>query len=318
MSTTEDILARVYPTQVAYLQKLIDSGKIHHTYGFVGVLAGAQNALAEYTAMHLLGSEHPLSQHPDFLRVSIAPDENSLGVEDAKRVRDHVLRRPLLSAYRVVFIERADMLTTAAANALLKLLEEPPSFAVILCATSAPYLLPATVRSRMQFVHVSAVSLEQTVGILRDNGIPEQQLPEAVDAVQGRFEQLLHVIAGDEVAQAQAQESAFWLSFLGSSTAERDRAIQQYLGTGEESQVAAHTIAHVLEVLESLLHGAIASRAERTDLPTIPSVARKRTPLDRYSFAELRERVVAVQRLREMTTHNVQKKMLFDYLTIAL
>ena len=77
-----------------------------------------------------------------------------------------MIYRPLLSARKICVIDDADRLTTNAANALLKTLEDPPEHSLFVLVTSQPYRLPATVRSRCLTLKFSSTTSEHCEGIL--------------------------------------------------------------------------------------------------------------------------------------------------------
>ena len=72
------------------------------------------------------------------------------GVDEIRELRDKINLVPSLSKYKVYIIDEVHMLTTQAFNALLKTLEEPPSHAIFILATTEPYKIPMTVLSRCQ------------------------------------------------------------------------------------------------------------------------------------------------------------------------
>lgn len=72
------------------------------------------------------------------------------GIDDIREIRDRVLQQPVLGRRRVYILDEAHSLTTDAANALLKTLEEPPEHVVFILATTEPHRLPETVRGRCQ------------------------------------------------------------------------------------------------------------------------------------------------------------------------
>ncbi|MBI4374406.1 MAG: hypothetical protein HY542_05980, partial [Deltaproteobacteria bacterium] len=70
--------------------------------------------------------EKTLEKHPDFIRVQ--PEGATIKVESIHQLRKRVLYRPLEAKRLVILIEEAEKMTEAAANALLKTLEEPPPY----------------------------------------------------------------------------------------------------------------------------------------------------------------------------------------------
>ena len=96
--------------------------------------------------------------HPDF--ILIAPDQEQanpqIKIEEVRALEEQIIYRPLVGQRRVVIIDDADRMTLGAANALLKTLEEPPGYTVLILVSSRPHLLPATIRSRCQSLRFAA------------------------------------------------------------------------------------------------------------------------------------------------------------------
>ena len=90
--------------------------------------------------------------YPDFVHVTPEEDKNTISIDEIREliIKLHLTRH--FDAKKVALIEYADNMNTNAANALLKTLEEPPEETIIILVTSAPLRLPATIRSRCQFV----------------------------------------------------------------------------------------------------------------------------------------------------------------------
>ena len=72
------------------------------------------------------------------------------GVENIREIREQVQYPPTEGAYRVYIIDEVHMLSTGAFNALLKTLEEPPSYVIFILATTEVHKIPVTVLSRCQ------------------------------------------------------------------------------------------------------------------------------------------------------------------------
>ena len=90
--------------------------------------------------------------HPDYFMIE--PDRElatpQIKIEQIREIEQQILYRPLVGDHKVCIIDDADRLTTGAANALLKTLEEPPDHSLFLLITGRPASLPATIRSRCQ------------------------------------------------------------------------------------------------------------------------------------------------------------------------
>jgi DNA polymerase-3 subunit gamma/tau len=96
------------------------------------------------------------------------------GVDDIRNIIDQVAYSPTQGKYRVYIIDEVHMLSTAAFNALLKTLEEPPSYAIFILATTEPNKLPVTILSRCQRYDYGRLSTETIEGRLREVADAEQ------------------------------------------------------------------------------------------------------------------------------------------------
>ncbi len=99
--------------------------------------------------------------HPDFIRVTLPEDRKSIGID---QIRSEVIQeayvRPFHSKYKIFLIEEAEI-TDDAQNALLKILEEPPVYAIFILLTASPDRLLKTVRSRCLHLQFLPLPSEQ-------------------------------------------------------------------------------------------------------------------------------------------------------------
>lgn len=98
---------------------------------------------------------------PDFLLVQKEKDKKSIGVSQAKRIKDFLKEKPLVGKLKVVIIEDAHLLTVEAQNSLLKVLEEPPFYGLVVLLASKKGLLLDTVLSRCQQIALPFASDKQ-------------------------------------------------------------------------------------------------------------------------------------------------------------
>lgn len=101
--------------------------------------------------------------HMDVLEIDAASNR---GIDDIRALREGIHLAPSQAAYKVYIIDEVHMLTTEAFNALLKTLEEPPSHAVFILATTDPGKVPVTVRSRCMELVFAKASKEELIHAL--------------------------------------------------------------------------------------------------------------------------------------------------------
>ena len=158
--TFQDVCGR--DAIVRTLKNQIISGRIGHSYLFCGTRGTGKTSIAKIFA-RAVNCENPQDGNPCCECAScraISEDANlnvvemdaasNNGVEDIRTVIDQVSYSPTQGKYRVFIIDEVHMLSTAAFNALLKTLEEPPSYAIFILATTEPNKLPVTILSRCQ------------------------------------------------------------------------------------------------------------------------------------------------------------------------
>ena len=97
-------------------------------------------------------------EHPDF--IFLPPDGNTIKIDQIRALKEFAYRKPALSERKAVIIDRADLMTVEAGNALLKVLEEPPEDTIlILTAESKEAILP-TIRSRTMEILLGPLTRE--------------------------------------------------------------------------------------------------------------------------------------------------------------
>lgn len=100
--------------------------------------------------------------HPDVLYVSHDAKAGAIKIDQIRELQQTVYQTPQCGENRLIVIHPADKLNTASANALLKILEEPPSHTIFILMAKQIDTLPATIRSRCQQYTIPALSFETT------------------------------------------------------------------------------------------------------------------------------------------------------------
>ena len=171
---------------ITTLQNAVGAGRISHAYLFSGprgtgktstarLLAKAVNCLAEdLTKRPCNECDYCLSiNHGGFLDLIEIDAASNTSVDDVRDLREKINFSPNQARYKVYIIDEVHMLSTAAFNALLKTLEEPPSHAIFVLATTEIHKIPATVLSRCQRHEFRRIPVSIIVEHLR--GIAEQE-----------------------------------------------------------------------------------------------------------------------------------------------
>jgi DNA polymerase-3 subunit delta' len=120
---------------------------------------GSTAVLDPNTALTALATRHdPTDHHPDLHWLHPVEDKETISIDQVREVIETVSLTAHRGKAKVVIIEPAESMTIAAANALLKTLEEPSGDSYLLLLSHRPARLPATVRSRCQRIEIDAPS----------------------------------------------------------------------------------------------------------------------------------------------------------------
>ena len=137
------------------LEKSITTNQITHSYLMIGIPGIGKKLLAkEYSKIIL--SSNDIINNPDFL--CIEPDGNSIKIDQIRNLQEEIQEKPIISNKKVYIIDDADLMTKEAQNCLLKTLEEPPKFAVIILIGSNENAFLPTIKSRCMILHFNRLS----------------------------------------------------------------------------------------------------------------------------------------------------------------
>jgi len=164
--------------QIEILTKAIESGKIAHAYVFSGPAFVGKRSIAEAFALGLLQTEKK-EFHPDLLQIS---KEEAIKIEEIRDLVFKLSLKPYQAQYKVAIIDNAQELTIEAQNALLKALEEPKPYTIIILVTSNVGKLLRTIVSRAQKINFGPVKPEEYEKIIPVN-IPTGGRPGLAKAI---------------------------------------------------------------------------------------------------------------------------------------
>ena len=176
---------------VQTLRNEIIYDRIGHAYLFCGTRGTGKTSIAKLFAK-AVNCQHPVDGNPcnqcpscqainnqsslDVLEIDAASNN---GVDHIREIREQVQYSPVEGKYKVYIIDEVHMLSSGAFNALLKTLEEPPSYVIFTLATTEKHKIPVTILSRCQKYDFKRISIDtitnHLVHLMEKEGIPAEE-----------------------------------------------------------------------------------------------------------------------------------------------
>ena len=184
--TFDDVVGQAHITDT--LKRQVESGRLSHAYLFTGTRGTGKTTCAKILS-RAVNCENPQDGSPcnacpaclgiengsilDVLELDAASNN---GVDQVRALRDEAVYTPAAVRKRVYIVDEVHMLSTAAFNALLKILEEPPAHLLFILATTELHKVPATIKSRCQqfaFKRILPMQIAQRLEyVAEQEGIP--------------------------------------------------------------------------------------------------------------------------------------------------
>lgn len=196
-----------------HFQKAIENHKVSHAYILTGEAGTGRKSFANAFSMALLcekGGKEPCmvchsckqvlsGNHPDLIYVT-HEKPNSIGVDDIReQINDTIMIRPYSSYYKVYVVDEAEKMTVQAQNALLKTIEEPPAYAVIILITTNQEAFLPTILSRCVQLKLKPLK-DFTVKsyLVQHLGVGEKEAEIAAAFARGNLGKAIHLASSDE------------------------------------------------------------------------------------------------------------------------
>lgn len=197
---------------IDHLQNALRMKKVSHAYILAGEDGSGKNQIANAFASALqceAGGVNPCgrcqsciqfknSNQPDIIRVT--HEKASLSVEDIRaQLNQDIQIKPYSSRYKVYIIDEAEKMTEQAQNALLKTLEEPPEYAVIMLLTNNLNIFLPTIRSRCVILDLKMLDKDSIKEYLMERiGIPDYQAELAAAFSAGNIGKAIQYASSDD------------------------------------------------------------------------------------------------------------------------
>jgi len=221
------------------LRRQMAQRKVAHAYLFTGPAQIGRGTVARWLAQALLCQGEPpppcgrcpacrrvaAEAHPDLHRLRLDLQEGNrrtLGIEAIREMRQGLAERPFYGRRKVYLIEDAECMTVEAANALLKTLEEPPPFVVLLLVALSDHLLLPTIVSRCQIFPLQPLSPREVRQALVERwGASEEQAGLLASLSRGRLGWAVQALEDPQVLRRRGESLEALRRLMGAGLLER-------------------------------------------------------------------------------------------------
>lgn len=253
-----------------------------------------------------------LASHPDFLTFPPDGPLRQISIQQIRLLRERASFRPLKGQWRVFLIDQIDRANEQAANALLKTLEEPPPYLILIMTAENPYDLLPTIRSRAISFPFKRLTTEEMRQFLKDrklpdaerrirlsNGCPGAAVSLDLESYDKRRESMIRLLE----AGAGRGEFAEWARHAESISMRKTEKLDDYLDV----------LYLLLEDLLLVHQGRPSAELLNPDLEV-----KLRTLAQWTSFHWIRNAVVKIDEIVELLRRNIQKSIALDALVMDL
>ena len=196
-----------------YLINSIKSNMISHAYMFEGPSGVGKNTMARELAATLLEMEN-LFNSPDY--IEITPDGNSIKIAQIRKLQSDILVKPYKS-YKIYVIDEAQKMTVEAQNALLKTLEEPPKYAIIILITNNKESLLDTIKSRCEIIKFTPIPLVEVADYLTQTGVDKNRASLLANFSRGSMQKAIELSESEDFHIMRDEVQKYVETFLTGS-----------------------------------------------------------------------------------------------------
>jgi len=347
--TFDDIIGQEPIAQT--LKNAIKTDRVAHAYLFTGTRGVGKTTTARVLAKALnclsfdAPTVEPCGKCDSCIAVNTGDDIDVIeidgasnnGVEEVRRLRENAVYRPARARYKIYVIDEVHMLSNSAFNALLKILEEPPSHVKFIFATTEPNKVPATVQSRCQrfdFRNISPRLIAEQLGkILKQEGVKYEKdliLPLAKMA-NGSMRDGLSLLdrlisTGEEPLTPELLER-----FLGCPNSEKIYELTRRIGDSDAAGVLTTTEelvnsgfgeVQVVDALASYMRDLMVVKAAGTESETLALTEEQKQQAselaEQFDIAGLVYNITALEKLRWTLKNSDTPRALLDALMLRL
>lgn len=313
-----------HSTKIELLKRALVNQRVSHAYLFVGAKGIGKEFVARQfaVALNCLNEEQngcgtcrsclkfQSGNHPDFQ--IIRPIANSIVIEQIRNLQKDLVYKPYESRWKIYIVDEAEKMTLEAANSLLKTLEEPPQYAVIILISSQKDALLPTILSRCQLIQFSKLSKDDLRAYfekITEPTLSKVDLDEVISLSDGSIGQALKLLKDDQIWLERKRIIEFLLKLRNQSNLEiyemiRSLRLGKDLRQWEDLMKIIQSVYHDLVILKSSSNrGLLINQVFFSEL---------KLTKDNYSRLELEEVIKLIERTNNLSIANVDRELALE------
>jgi DNA polymerase-3 subunit delta' len=323
---------------VTFLQKSLESGNLAHAYLLVGLPHVGKMALAVNLAkaINCQSSERPCGKCTSCLRIAAGKhadvqvielgqiaesgegeSKTKISVEQVDQILHAVNLAPFEGKYRVFIIDGVEFMSIAAANRLLKTIEEPVENVIFILLTANESLVPVTVVSRCQRIELLPVANEQIEkGLIRLLQVEPEKAKLLARIANGCFGWAVSAFHDDTLIQQRTEWLNAWREMFD---ADYDRRFTFAAKLVEKYSQNRSVVQHKLDLLLGWWHDLLLVKADCVkDIKNIDYQDELITMATCYNIGQIRAFIDRIQSAQEQLRFNTNQQLVMEVLMLNI
>ncbi|MGM0370042.1 MAG: DNA polymerase III subunit delta' [Bacillota bacterium] len=313
-------------TVITILKNALSQNRLSHAYIFTGKkgVGKAQAAFEFAKAANCKAKEDDAcdqclscrkannENHPDIKEVM--PDETSIKIDQIRELQQEIMYKPYESDKKIYIIHQAEDMTLSAANCLLKTLEEPPSYAIIILLTNNLNKLLSTTVSRCQLIRFRRIPYQ----LIKDSLVSEYDLSAAksqliASLADGRYDYACQLVEEEEELEMRKEIIEFLISFPGLTKVELFEGVQELL----KYKSAANDL---LEIMITWYRDLLLLHLEQKDnIINADRLADLKKNLEEFKMIEIEKIIEIIEETNELIkSSNVNLRLALEVMLLKL
>lgn len=299
-----------HEAQLKVLARQIEMKKLSHAYLFVGRphLGKTEIALRFIGQVLNLKEKEKIASHPD---VRILGGEEMIKVDEIRALKNHLVLKPYWGDYKITLVPQAERMNRVAANAFLKILEEPPGENILILTSHDEASLLPTIVSRCELIKFYSAKQEEIKKFLVQKGLTTARAELITRLAQGRPGLTFRYLEKPERLKKELGQIQSLVKLKKNSLASRFNFAKQYL--------SQNPLEDILRVWLALFRDMLLAKNNCPDqiiyslvFPDILNLSQK------YTTQEISNRVRLIQKILRALKNNINRRLALEVLLLNI